>query len=137
MFLFIDISIHQIKTPPSSLQAIKGEGQCLANNTLINENNIDDDYMKGINCSKKDSTAINGTWRYDLNGSVVECDENLVTCKREPGSITLYTVFNDMEDRPGWPEGKYTCCIEGLCISIRLYQDDIFGNDNLFPNGLL
>ena len=45
-----------------------------------------------------------------------------VRCTRQqPGSVTLYTAKTNGGDT-AVPEGNYTCCIDGLCISIRLWQ---------------
>ena len=87
---------------------------------MISANIIDESASKGITCSRKDSTAANGTWTH--NGTEVDCDTiGPVRCTRQqPGSVTLYTAgpYNDV----AVPEGDYTCCIDGLCISIRLWQ---------------
>ena len=124
-----DISVYQ-SGYPSHLYQENGADQCLANYTLLNENHIDDEASKGITCSMKNSTA-NGTWTY--NNTVITCNqsEGDIHCVRpEPGSITLYTTFHQQP----WSEGIHTCCIEGLCISVRIYQVDNF--INLFPTGL-
>ena len=128
----IDISIHQ-SGYPSALYQENGTDQCLANYTLINENQIDDSPNKGITCSRKDSTA-NGTWTFVNDGStsVIECDitEGPARCVRpEPGSITLYTKFTSAQHQ----NGSYACCIEGLCIYTRIYAETPF--IDLFPNG--
>ncbi len=48
-----------------------------------------------------------------------------VRCTRQQsGSVTLYTAgpyYNGGGD-VAVPEGNYTCCIDGLCTSIRLWQ---------------
>ena len=109
--------------------------QCLANYTILNENHIDDFAGKGVTCSKRDSTATDGTWTYETDGTVNNCDDNTgeVRCKRGPGSVTLYTAFGcEGCEGPPYPNGIYTCCIEGSCISIRVYQvDDLVA---LIPN---
>ena len=104
---------------PSNSPFQEDSDQCLANYTIFNEDHIDDIASKGVNCSKRDSTATDGTWTY--NGSVVDCSTGHVRCETSPGSITLYTLFGGAFDRP-YPDGNYTCCIEGSCISIRVYQ---------------
>ena len=45
--------------------------------------------------------------------------------RQQPGSVTLYTdgTYNNGDDEEV-PEGDYTCCIDKLCISIRLWQFD-------------
>ena len=89
---------------------------------MITASIIDDSASKGIICSRKDSTAI-GTWT--LDGVDVVCDTTgPVRCTRQqPGSVTLYTAgpYNNGGDT-AVPEGNYTCCVDGLCISIRLWQ---------------
>ena len=107
------------------MQFQESNNQCLANYTLISASIIDDSASKGITCSRKDSTT-NGTWT--LDGVEVDCSDTTgpVRCTRQqPGSVTLYTAGpysccsgNDV----AVPEGNYTCCIDGLCISIRLWQ---------------
>ena len=91
---------------------------------MISASIIDDSASKGITCSRKDSTAANGTWTH--NGTEVDCSDTTgpVRCTRQqPGSVTLYTAgpYNNGDDE-AVPEGDYTCCIDGLCISIRLWQ---------------
>ena len=102
----------------------ESNNQCLANYTVISASIIDDSPSKGITCSRKDSTATTGTW--SLNGVAVDCSDTTgpVRCTRQQhGSVTLYTAgpYNNGGDT-AVPEGDYTCCIEGLCISIRLWQ---------------
>ena len=101
----------------------ESNNQCLANYTVVSASIIDESASKGITCSRKDSTA-NGTWT--LDGVEVDCSDTTgpVKCTRnQSGSVTLYTAgpYNDGGDS-GVPEGNYTCCIDGLCISIRLWQ---------------
>ena len=92
---------------------------------MISASIIDDSALsKGITCSRKDSTA-NGTWT--LDGVEVDCSNTTgpVRCTRQqPGSVTLYTAgpYDSSGDDVAVPEGNYTCCIDGLCISIRLWQ---------------
>ena len=116
----LDISIYQSGYP--TVQYQESNNQCLANYTLISASIIDDSTSKGINCSRKDSTAT-GTWT--LDGVEVDCSDTTgpVRCTRQPGSVTLYTTgpYNNGGDT-AVPEGSYTCCIDGLCISIRLWQ---------------
>ena len=92
---------------------------------MISASIIDDSANKGITCSRKDSTAANGTWT--LDGTEVNCSNTIgpVRCTRQqPGSVTLYTPgpYDSSGDDVAVPEGNYTCCIDGLCISIRLWQ---------------
>ena len=105
------------------MQFQESNNQCLANYTVVSASIIDDSASKGITCSRKDSTA-NGTWT--LDGFEVDCSNTTgpVRCTRQqPGSVTLYTAgpYNNGDDE-AVPEGNYTCCIDGLCTSIRLWQ---------------
>ena len=57
-----------------------------------------------------------------------------VRCTRQqPGSVTLYTAgpYNDGGDTAVL-EGNYKCCIDGLCISIRLWQFATIQNELSF-----
>ncbi len=105
------------------MQYQESNNQCLANYTVISASIIDDSASIGITCSRKDSTAT-GTWT--LDGVEVDCSDTNgpVRCTRQqPGSVTLYTAgpYNNGDDE-AVPEGNYTCCIDGLCTSIRLWQ---------------
>ena len=127
-YLFLDIAIQLSLTQfdGKDIDTFQEDSdQCLANYTIFNEDHIDDSASKGVNCTKRDSTATDGTWTY--NGTVINCTDNTgeVRCEKGPGSVTLYTAFgcNGCPGRP-YPNGIYTCCIEGSCISIRVYQYD-------------
>ena len=112
-----DISIYQSGYPKLFQE---DDNQCLANYTVVSASIIDDSASKGITCSRKDSTAT-GTWTH--NGTEVDCSDTTgpVRCTRQQsGSVTLYTASSG--DDVAVPEGVYTCCIDGLCISIRLWQ---------------
>ena len=117
-----DISIYQSGYPTVQFQ--ESNNQCLASYTVVSASIIDDSASKGITCSRKDSTA-NGTWT--LDDVEVDCSDTTgpVRCTRQqPGSVTLYTAgpYDSSGDDVAVPEGNYTCCIDGLCISIRLWQ---------------
>ena len=117
-----DISIYQSGYPTEQFQ--ESNNQCLANYTVVSASIIDDSDSNGITCSRRDSAA-NGTWTH--NGTVVDCSDTTgpVRCTRQqPGSVTLYTAgpYDSSGDDVAVPEGNYTCCIDGLCISIRLWQ---------------
>ena len=80
----------------------------------------------------KESTVVRETVQllmehrtYETDGTVINCTDNTgeVRCKRGPGSVTLYTKYGCCGGAP-YPNGIYTCCIEGSCISIKVYQDD-------------
>ena len=81
---------------------------------IFNEDHIDDYASKGVNCSKKNSTATDGTWTY--NGSVVDCGHSAVCYEILPGSVTLYRLFGHVGT---WPNGVYTCCIEGAVLVLE------------------
>ena len=90
---------------------------------MISASIIDDSASKGITCSRKGSTAT-GTWT--LDGTEVDCSDTTgpVRCTRQqPGSVTMYTAgpYSNGGDT-AVPEGNYTCCIDELCTSIRLWQ---------------
>ena len=110
-----DISIYQSGYPIQQFQ--EDNKQCLANYTVVSASIIDGNATKGITCSRKDSTAI-GTWTHSADQHEIKCDEGQVRCIKESGSVTLYTV----EPSKGITETIYTCCIDGLCTSIRLWQ---------------
>ena len=129
---FLDIAIHW-SLLPSNNPFQEDSDQCLADYTIFSEDRIDIDgtsgdeidIRKGVNCSKRDSTATDGTWTYETDGNVINCTNKTgeVRCEREPGSVTLYTAYGCCGGAP-YPDGNYTCCIEGSCISIRVYQHD-------------
>ena len=119
----LDISIYQSGYHVWEYQ--ESNNQCLANYTLISASIIDDSASKGITCSRKDSTAATGTWT--LDGVEVDCSDTTgpIRCTRQqPGSVTLYTAgpYSSHGDDVAVPEGDYTCCIDELCTSIRLWQ---------------
>ena len=125
--MITDIAVHWFNFPYNA-PFQEDSNQCLANYTIFNEDRIDDTLSQGVTCSRKNSTATDGTWTY--NGNIINCASGETSrCVRAPGSITIYTVeFGD----PPRPNGIYTCCIEGLCIIIRIYHS----NDLrvVFPN---
>ena len=130
--IFLDIAIHWSQLP-SNNPFQEDSDQCLANYTIFSEDHIDDSASKGVNCSKRDSTATDGTWTYETDGTVINCTDNTgeVRCERGSGSVTLYTAFGCCGGPP-WPNGIFTCCIEESCISVRVYQADDLRS--LFPN---
>ena len=83
---------------------------------------MDDNAGKGINCTRRGSTSTNGYWRNDTNRVMVDCDnyndDVRALCEKGPGYVTLYTP----EDQDGYanPPTNFTCCIEGLCATIRV-----------------
>ena len=124
MLLHADISIYQSGYHTQQILFQESNNQCLANYTLISASIIDESASKGITCSRKDSTAT-GTWT--LDGVEVNCSDTTgpVRCTRQqPGSVTLYTAgpYSTFGDDAAVPQGDYTCCIDGMCTSIRLWQ---------------
>ena len=119
-FLITDIAIYWLNFHFNA-PFQESSNQCLANYTIFNEDRIDHDTPdQGVTCSRKNSTATDGTWTY--NGNIINCTSGDTSrCVRAPGSITIYTT--EFGDSPR-PNGIYTCCIEGLCISIRIYYSD-------------
>ena len=122
--IFLDIAIHWSQLPGGN-PFQEDSNQCLANYTIFSENHIDDSASKGVICSKRNSTATNGTWTYEAGGTVINSTDNTgeVRCERGPGSVTLYTAYGCCGGAP-YQDGNFTCCIEGSCISIRVYQQD-------------
>ena len=105
------------------MQFQESNNLCLANYTVVSASIIDDSASKGITCSRKDSTAT-GTWA--LDGVEVNCSDTtgpVRYTRQQSGSVTLYTAgpYTNGGDTVV-PEGNYTCCIDGLCISIRLWR---------------
>ena len=100
---------------------------CYGNNTVFNENYVDDGPDSGITCFVRGSTSTAGTLTYKVYD--VLCDVGTVQCVPGSGSLTVYTQENFNSN------GMYTCCIDGLCISTRIYIN-LFYN-NLFDSGEL
>ncbi len=124
MTIPLGISIYQSGYLTEPVQYQESNNQCLADYTVISASIIDDSASKGITCSVEDITAT-GTWT--LDGVEVDCDNTTgpVRCTRQqPGSVTLYTAgpYGSGGDDEAVPEGDYTCCFDGLCTSIRLWQ---------------
>ena len=53
-------------------------------------------------------------------GEVFLCNTGVVCCKKESGSLTIYTHGDFRRD------GVYNCCINGLCINARIYRNSIY-----------
>ena len=103
---------------------------CYSNNTVFNENIIDDSPSKGVNCIKRGSTSTNGQW-IQANSTSLTCGSNsgLVRCQTGRGNVIIYTVtgFDNSHN------GMYTCCIDSHCINARIYQQSDYRN--LFDSG--
>ena len=102
---------------------------CYGNNTVFNENDVDTP-ESGITCFRRGSTSTAGTLM-NFNGDNVACDAGAVQCVPGSGSLTVYAQGNFNSGR----NGMYTCCIDGLCISTRIYVEDDY--NNLFDSGEL
>ena len=103
---------------------------CYGNNTVFNESNVDDGPESGITCFRRGSTSTEYTLMNFLEENV-RCDNGVVRCKPGNGSLTVYTQGNFGSQR----NGMYTCCIDGLCISTRIYTESEY--NNLFDLGEL
>ena len=103
---------------------------CYGNNTVFNESNVDDGPDSGITCFRRGSTSTAGTLM-NFDGDDVACDSGVVRCVLGNGSLTVYTQGNFGPSR----NGMYTCCIDGLCISTRIYTRPEY--NNLFDSGEL
>ena len=103
---------------------------CYANNTVFNENIIDDSLSNGINCIKRGSTSTNGQWIQPDN-TPLTCGSNSgpVRCQTGTGNVIIYTVTR----LTGRHNGMYTCCIDNNCINARIYRESDY--QNLFDSG--
>ena len=86
---------------------------CYGNNTVFNDEDIDSGPGSGITCVRRGSMFSGGTLKRE-NGDTVQCNNGVVRCKKESGSLTIYT-HGDFQRN-----GMYTCCINGLCINARI-----------------
>ena len=103
---------------------------CYGNNTVFNENYVDDGPESGITCFRTGSTSTAGTLTNFL-GDDVACDNGVVRCVPGNGSLTVYTQGDFASHR----NGIYTWCIDGVCISTRIYTGPAY--NNLFDSGEL
>ena len=103
---------------------------CYSNNTVFNENIIDDSPSNGVNCIKRGSTSTNRQWIQPNNTSLT-CGSNngSVQCQTGTGNVIIYTVTGFS----GHHNGMYTCCIDSHCINVRIYQQIDYRN--LFDSG--
>ena len=102
---------------------------CYGNNTVFNENDVDTP-DSGITCVIRGSTSTAGTLTNFL-GYDVACDSGVVRCVPGSGFLIVYTQSNFNSAR----NGMYTCCIDGLCISTRIYFETDY--NDLFDSGEL
>ena len=92
-FFTLDIAIHWSQLP-SHNPFQEDSDQCLPNYMTFNKDHIDDYASKGVNCSKKNSKATDGTWTY--NGSVVDCGHSAVCYMRHYQDQSPYIHYFDM-----------------------------------------
>ena len=105
---------------------------CYGNNTVFNEEDVDSGPNSGITCFRRGSTSTAGTLM-DPAGGIVNCGNNPIHCETGSGSLTIYTGGNFGN---GDRNGMYTCCIDELCISVRIFLDEDY-NDLFDPPGEL
>ena len=105
-------------------------GNCYPNNTVFNENIIDDNPSKGVNCIKRGSTSTNGQW-IQPNNIPLTCDTNRgpVRCQTRTGNVIIYTAMGFKPHH----NGIYTCCIDSHCINARIYEQHKY--HNVFDSG--
>ena len=95
---------------------LKMSNTCFGNNTVFNDEDVDDDVESGITCFRRGSMSTAGILM-NQKGEVLECNTGVVRCKNESGSLTIYTHGDFRRD------GMYNCCIDGLCINARIYRN--------------
>ena len=104
---------------------------CYGNNTVFNENDVDDGPDSGITCFRRGSTSTEYTLTNVL-GDNQACDSGVVRCVPGSGFLTVYAVTGCGSSR----NGMYTCCIDGLCISTRIHTrseyNDLFDSGELY-----
>ena len=105
-------------------------GICYGNNTVFNEDNVDDGPDSGITCFRRGSTSMAITLT-DFLGEDIGCGNGVVRCVPGSGSLIVYTQGSFSSGR----SGMYTCCIDGLCISTRIYTNSLY--NDLFDLGEL
>ena len=105
-------------------------GICYGNNTVFNDNDVDDNSESGITCFVRGSTSTAGTLT-NFFGATVGCGGGVVRCVPGSGSLTVYTT----EGFSSFRSGMYTCCIDGVCISTRIYIESDY--NDLFDLGEL
>ena len=94
---------------------------CYGNNTVFNKEDIDSGAESGIKCIRKGSESTAGILKCP-NGRKVYCDSGVIRCEIGKGFLIFFTL-------PGFPStknGKYTCCIDGSCISARIFTNNAY-----------
>ena len=94
---------------------------CYGNNTVFNKEDIDSGAESGITCFRNGSSSTAGTLT-NQDGESVACDSGVVQCVIGNGSLTFFT----RDDFGQMRNGKYTCCIDGSCISARILTDGTY-----------
>ena len=95
---------------------------CYGNNTVFNKADVVDGPESGITCFRRGSTSTAGTLTNFLEENV-GCDSGVVRCVIGSGFLTIFVLPNFGSGR----NGIYTCCIDGVCISTRIFtQSEYF-----------
>ena len=103
---------------------------CYGNNTVFNENDIDNNAGSRVTCFRRGSTSTDNVL-FNNEGEDVSCDSGAVQCVIGSGFITIVTPSNF----GGMRNGMYTCTIDGLSINTRIYIQSDY--NNLFDSGEL
>ena len=94
---------------------------CYGDNTVFNEEDINGSAETGITCFRKGSLSPTGILK-SPNGSVIGNDSSVVQYDIGNGSLTFFTL----PDFEPTNNGKYTCCINGSCISARILTNNSY-----------
>ena len=97
---------------------------CYGNNTVFNKEDIDSGAASGITCTRKGSTSLAGILM-NQTGGVVACHKGAIQCEIGEGSLTFFTYEETLSSKRN---GMYTCCIDSLCISARIYKNSAYDN---------
>ena len=95
---------------------LKMSNTCFGNNTVFNDEYVRD-VGSGITCFRRGSMSTSVNLKNKTGGNV-SCNEGTVRCMPGGGSLTIYTQAGFQRN------GMYTCCIDGLCISMRILQSE-------------
>ena len=74
--------------------------------------------------SKRDSTATDGTWTYEMEVLTALTKLEILVVKEDQDQLPYLIELKDVVGPEPYPNGIYTCCIEGSCIGIRVYHVD-------------
>ena len=96
---------------------------CYGNNTVFKEEDINNGPSSGFTCFRRQSMSKASTL-INKKGKNVPCDSGTLRCMNGSGFLTIYTQGNFIND------GMYTCCIDGLCISARIYRNNEYTNSS-------